>query len=121
MAHSSGASRLALPQRATHPGGGGVLAAFALSAGAGAGGGGAVCADLGGALDFAGCCAPAGPGKPETASAAMRMASFAEVFIGKFMILKGSASRPAKCRWSCKIIYINQWLEWNQFRPIFCR
>ena len=34
----SGASRLALPQRAAQPGGGGVLAAPALSAGAGAGG-----------------------------------------------------------------------------------
>src|SRR4051812_3807106 len=109
MAHSSGASRLALPQRALQPGGGEVLAAFALSAGAG--GGGAVCADLGGALDFAGCCAPAGPAKPETASAAMRMASFVEFFISNFIILMGSASRSAKCRSSCKIIYINQWLE----------
>ena len=38
MAHSSGASRLALPQRAAQPGGGGVLAAAApLSAGAAGG------------------------------------------------------------------------------------
>src|SRR5438270_5508107 len=85
MAHSSGASRLALPQRAVQPGGGGALAAFALSAGAAAGDVGAVCADLGGALDFAGCCAPTDPVRPETASAAMRMASFAEFFITRFI------------------------------------
>jgi hypothetical protein len=91
MAHSSGASRLALPQRAAQPGGGGVLAAAAplpLSAGAAAGGVGAVCADLGGALDFAGCCAPMGPARAVTASAVMRIAGVAEFFIAKFINLK---------------------------------
>ena len=55
MAHSSGASRLALPQRAIQPGGGGVLAGVAVVVGWSAGGAGlfgAVCADLAGALDF---------------------------------------------------------------------
>src|SRR5436309_14294797 len=58
-AHSSGASRLMLAQRAVQPGAGGLFCAapFAASVGAaaGAGAGGAVCADFGAALDFAGC------------------------------------------------------------------
>src|SRR3954470_4205822 len=84
MAHSSGASRLALPQRATQPGGGGVLAVAAplpLSAGAAAGGLLAgVCADLAGALDLAGCWELATPTKPEAAIVATIIASFAEFF-----------------------------------------
>src|SRR5882757_8290744 len=99
MAHSSGASRLALPQRAAQPGGGGVLAGAApLSAGAAAGGAGlfgAVCADLGGALDFGGgCCAPAGPAKPETTKAVRRMASFAEFFITSHQFEDRPTDRP---------------------------
>src|ERR1700754_4181754 len=91
MAHSSGASRLALPQRAAQPGGCGVLAGVALSAGAAAGGAGAVCADLGGALDFGGCCAWPGKVRPNASTAAMRTTGFG----GLFMVEPQSEDRPA--------------------------
>src|SRR4051794_11935489 len=98
MAHSSGASRLALPQRATQPGGGGVLVAdapFALSAGAAAGGLLAgVCADFAGALDLAGCWEWATPIKSEAAIAATIIASFAEFFT----VAPPKSSTPRMCR-----------------------
>src|SRR3954453_7387766 len=77
MAHSSGASRLALPQRAVQPGGGGGFAVGApLSVGADAGGLLAgVCADFAGALDLAGCWEWATPITPEATIIAASIAS----------------------------------------------
>jgi hypothetical protein len=96
MAHSSGASRLALPQRAVQPGGGGVLAGAApLSAGVAAGGAGlfgVVCADLGGALDLGGgCCAWLGKIKLNVRMAATRTKKVA----GLLMDEPSSEDRPA--------------------------
>jgi hypothetical protein len=71
-----------LPQRAAQPGGGGVVAALALSAAAGAGAlFGAVCADLGGALDFDGCCAELGKIGPNARRVATIITGFAKLVI----------------------------------------
>jgi hypothetical protein len=54
-----------------------------------------VCADLGGAFDFDGCCAPAGEAKLETTRAVTRIASFAEFFITVHQFEDRPADQPS--------------------------